>query len=1460
MKQVIGVCLGASSISFVRLGRDNGRAQIGDHLTILHNGDPKGVFLEKLREFNKDRLPVAVTGRKFRNTVNLPSISEPEAIERAMDHLGRSNKFTSVASLGGETFIVYSLDKSHKISNIITRNQCASGTGEFFMQQIKRMGLSLGEAVDLADGADPFRVSGRCSVFCKSDCTHALNKGVNKSEVTAGLARMIAEKVEELLGKTNTARPLIIGGVTRNRAVMNFLSNKLPNIYIPQEAAYFEALGAAYYALDEGVPPIGSFDNILTDKQSSFVYHRPLTEFADNVRFETMAKSTARDGDECTIGLDVGSTTTKAVLIRRSDKAILASVYLYTNGDPIGASRKCYSELAGQIEADVRITGLGATGSGRHIAGLHAMTDGVFNEIIAHATAAVHFDPEVDTIFEIGGQDAKYTYIVNKVPADYAMNEACSAGTGSFIEESAYESLRINVTDIEKIALKGANPPNFSDQCAAFISSDIKTALQENNSREDVVAGLVYSICLNYVNRVKGNRPVGKKIFMQGGVCYNKAIPIAMAALTGREIIVPPEPGLMGAYGVALEVDEKQRIGLLGRTEYDLRELASRDVNYRKPFICRGGREKCDLGCSINMIEVLGKVYPFGGACDKYYNLLKKSKIDPAKYDHVSRRNRLMFGKYSPAAELPGDAPTVGVNLSFHSHALYPLYYNFLTNLGFRVVLPDNPDEEGLERELSSFCYPGQLSLMFFNNLAEKEPDYYFVPLVLEMYVEDAEYHRLDFNCSCAFVSGEPLFLSQAYKDKSIKNKMITPHLNFSYGWDSCLDEFIKAAAEMGIKDRAAVEKAYNHAAEMQRQFQDELWEMGREFMNYLESNPDEFAMVLIGRPYNTFADSANKGIPRKFASRGIHVLPYEMFDYRGLPIEDNMYWESGKKILKSAQLVKSHPQLFATYVSNFSCAPDSMIMTTFRSIMGSKPSLTLELDGHTADAGINTRIDAAVDIIHNYLRLKENISDTDYSDYRQAGIDMDGEIGTFIDSDGRRIKLDDPDVVILVPSMGDIAAPMFAATLRGLGFRSEALPEATAETLKYGRAMASGKECLPVLILLGGLLEYMDKWWDGKSKIAYFIVQGAGNCRLGQYPVFIRDVIRKKRMRDVAPLTLMNEDGFAGLGSSFSLRGLQAIIASDVMDDIRSGILAHAESPERGMELFDREYAKVLEALEEDPEKLVDALGIFADAIRSGAPARKPIEEARYIAMVGEIFVRRDGFSHKWLNKRFAEKGFILKDAYISEWIFYVDYLIKKNLLEPDKSIKKKVEHYIRTIFMRQSEKQIKKALARSGYYKYSKTELEPILEHSEHIVPLDFKGEPGITVGIGLHEGLEKYCGIINIGPFGCMPTRISESVSLPEMNVRGKIEAKRLKNKDFKMPELFNGDMNIPFLTIETDGNVYPQVIEARLEMFALQAARAAELMKMAGHMNSKNGKNGITENILINLDKLKIKKGE
>ncbi|MEJ5286502.1 MAG: (R)-2-hydroxyglutaryl-CoA dehydratase activator-related protein [Candidatus Kapaibacterium sp.] len=1436
MNRYFGVCIGASTITFVEISSNSkDKWEIEQVHSFQHNGLPRQVFTEKLKLLNPKKFPTVVTGRKIRNVLKLPTISEVEAVETAFKSLfSNKSDFKAISSLGSETFIVYVLDKNGNIVDVVTRNQCASGTGEFFLQQLKRMNINIDELHKFQNNVTPFKVSGRCSVFCKSDCTHALNKGVPKEEVLAGLAMMMADKVEELLHKVDKGKILLIGGVTQNKLVLKYLIEKEYDVVIPEEATYFEALGAAIFCLQNNVHSNFDFDNLFSNHTSSFIFHKPLSEYKHLVEFKAFERGKAKDGDVCIVGLDVGSTTTKGVVLRVDDCKILASSYIYTHGEPIKAARKVYAELAEQIgSTKIKIIGLGTTGSGRQVTGLHALTKGVFNEIIAHATAAIYFDPNVDTIFEIGGQDAKYTYLVNRVPADYAMNEACSAGTGSFIEESAFESLGIKTHEIEKIAFQSKNPPNFSDQCAAFISSDIKTAQNENIPREDIVAGLVYSVCLNYINRVKGNRQIGNVVFMQGGVCYNRAIPVAMAGLVGKKIIVPPEPGLMGAFGVALQVKEKIELGLLEPQEFSLEELAQREVTYKTPFICMGGKEKCDLRCQINRIVVNGKTYPFGGACNKFYNLLYNKNYNIEEYDFIAKRNSLLY-EYSRQEERKDSLGTIGINLSYHTFTILPLLSTFFNGIGYKVVLPDEPDPRGFDREHTSFCFPAQISLCMFQNLLDKNPDYYFLPEIFEMWTAEDEPQRLDFNSSCVFVSGEPFYLKQAFKDYNISDKIISLYLNFANGFDKEKGKFVEIAKKLGV-DKEIAEKAFNDAIEKQMQFFNRLEEEGAKFLDFLKENPDKFAVVLVGRPYNSFTSFTNKGIPQKFASRGVYIIPYEFLSFKNYKLDESQFWEAGKKILKTAKAIRDNEQLFPVYITNFSCGPDSMLIPQFRKIIGTRPSLTLELDQHTADAGINTRIDAFLDIVDNFRAVKNQIKHK-AGEFRIAEIQFDGDDSFFVCSDGRRIPLRSKEIDVLIPSMGDLAAPLFAATLRGLGFNAKPMPESNPEILKLARSVSTGKECLPLLLLVGHLLNYIENLWDRKQKIAYFIVQGAGNCRLGQYPVFIRNLIRDRKIPDVATLVLMNEDGFAGLGSDFALRGIQAIIASDVLDDIRSAILANAVNPEEGIEIFHQEYQKLLLAFEHQPKKIYKALKDFALTIRKKVPSKVPIQKAKYIALVGEIYVRRDHFAHRYLNKYFASKGFVLKDAYISEWIFYVDYLLKLKLLEPDTDFRKKLERWTRVLFMRIAEHKIKKNLALSGYYEYSRTLIEPILNHSKHLIPLEYKGEPGLTLGIALKDILEKYCGVVNVGPFGCMPTRLAEAVSVPEMKVQNKITARKMNNPAFDLPLFVDREMPLPFLTIESDGNPYPQVIEAKLESFVLKAEKVANLMEKI-KMNGK-----------------------
>ena len=1443
----LGICLGASTISVVQLELENNdrsstspqqdsQPRLIDYALYPHEGDPKQTLLKAFGQLDLNSFDrIAATGRKFRKFVNLTSISEPEAVEYAYQYIKPQDlACPAVISAGGETFMVYVLDRSGRISNVITGNKCASGTGEFFLQQLRRMNVSLDEAAQWAAVESPHHVSGRCSVFCKSDCTHATNKGIPKSQVTAGLCKMMANKILELLKKVERRNLMVTGGTARNRMMIEYLRQEIPGLIVPDEAPYFEALGAALWALENETAPYQGQAKLFHLEAAAFDTLPPLKDFSSQVEFKTIDRGQINAGDVCILGLDVGSTTTKAVLMRKSDDAMLASIYLRTNGDPVGASRKCYRSILEQVKAQVdpaqiSIIGLGICGSGRQIAGLHALSDGVINEIIAHATAAVYFDPKVDTIFEIGGQDAKYTYITNGVPSDYAMNEACSAGTGSFLEESAHETLGVEMEKIANVAMQGARPPNFNDQCAAFIASDIKNAIHEGVRHEDIVAGLVYSICMNYSNRVKGNRPVGEKVFMQGGVCYNEAVPLAMASLVGKPIVVPPEPGLMGAFGVALEVKYRIDQGLMSQDHFDLQNLADRDVVYEKSFVCKGGKEKCDRRCEIAMIRVEGKKYPFGGACNRYYNLRHNVRYDVKKLDLVKVRQQLIFEKYGappPADTGIKERGVVGFNRSFLVNSYYPLYSNFFSQLGYRVILPQESAQEGIDQRNAPFCYPVELAHGFFYSLIESNhpPDYIFLPH-FKAVPRDKNAAPGTQSQVCPLVQGETFYLQTTFRKKLEQlaqkgTQLLTPLLDLSLGINDAREPLIQSALQMGLKRRAAV-KAFEKALQIQLDCMAEMQRIGQKAVAELEADPDKFAVIIFSRPYNGYADEAHMGIPHKFASRGIQVIPLDFLKFDRERSKRHMYWGMGQIMMKAGRLVERHPQLFGTYITNFSCGPDSFVVGYFREIMGRKPSLTLELDSHTADAGLETRVEAFLDIVNAYRQLVAQKKITHESQtFLPAQLTNQNGTVNVVTSSGEAIAINDPRVTVLMPSMGKLLSEAFASVLKGSGWHAIAHRPADEAILKLGRANTSCKECLPLILTTGALLDYINNGKRDDEVVVYFFATGSGPCRFGQYYIFMEDLIKRLQIPDVALFTLSAEDSYVGLEKDFDTRAWWAVVVADVMEDIRSMILANAVDPQDAMEIFSAEWDSILAALETGEfSKVEQQLMRTAGHLRQ-IPMKQPPATVPTITLSGEIFVRRDALSRQYITERLAEKGFATSCSPVAEWVLYCNYMVNQGLSPETMTMMERLKFKLRCKFQARYEKRIKSILSESGLVHAEPLDVDTFIDNAASYVSRNLPGEAVLTVGGSLTEIVSHSCGVIAIGPFGCMPNRLSEAILNEAMTAKEKLAT---EPQNHHLKAVLSDIDDLPFLAIESDGSPFPQLIDAKLETFCLRAER-------------------------------------
>ncbi|HEY3354569.1 MAG TPA: acyl-CoA dehydratase activase [Polyangia bacterium] len=1374
-----------------------------------HDGDPRGTAQALLRDRGvAPGTPALATGQEGRRQFRLRSVIAPVALERALAALGASAG--AVVSVGGEDLVVYTVDAQGRIVNTCAGNKCASGTGEYFAQQLKRMDLGLDAASrpEVAR-AKVVRLSARCSVFMKSDCTHKLNKGeADKHDIVLSLGHLMARKVLEFLGKAKIAggRVVLVGGAIQNPHLVRFVREGLPavELVVPAEAPWFEAFGAAHLAQAQG-EPLPPPERLVTGSESSFARGEPLAQARDRVTFAASRRGALRPGRSYVLGVDGGSTTTKVALVDPETQEIVASHYGRTLGDPVAALKRCLAAVRDEVraalgeDANVPIHLCATTGSSRELLGVFCETPAIYNEIIAHTAGTTYFDPAIDTIFEIGGQDAKYVHLRNRVPVDYAMNEACSAGTGSFLEESAAGDLDIRrAEEIGPIALAATAPLRFGEHCSAFINSDIRKAVQQGASRADIVAGLVLSIVANYLNRVVGNRRIGDHIVLQGGVAKNPAVPLAFASLLGKHIVIPPDPELMGCFGVARLAAQKLASGELAAGSWTLDDLLERQVAYEKVFRCRA----CDNECPIQMLRVAGRRYPFGGRCNKYANQRHRAKAATV-VDYVEVRRRLYFETHAPAPRPAGPGVlTVGVPETFSVHSLWPLYAHFFDALGVRVELCAKLDEAGAAKCESAYCYPAEIAHGVTETLRHTAADFWFLPHFKAMPSYEDDVHA----CLCPIMQGLPYYLRTALALDDAK--ILRPVLDLTHGMAAGTEEMAAVAARLGCS-RDEGRRAYAQAVARQEACYREGRRIGAKALAEAE-RAQRPVIVLCGRPYNAMTAMANMGIPRKFTTRGYTILPFDFLPVDDEEIMPNQYWYYGQQNLKAAVQVKKHPNAFACFVTNFSCAPDSFILHYLRWISNTKPFLVLELDSHTADAGLDTRIEAFLDIIEGYRRAQ--VSEEPMMVERDWDVVLEGTTAHVVNRrTHERLGLKDRRVQLIWPSMGALATQLVSNIARSNGVDSVALKPADVRTAARARAVASGKECIPALLVLGAFLEYFaENRLDPNRVYLLFMPLTTGPCRTGQYAVFYQLLFQELGYRNVVVLSLNSDNSYAELGAEFNQRTWIAIVLADYMRDVADTLRALAVDWSAAKQVVDAVSAEMVAAAALGPAALLADLPGWARRLGRIA-LRKPLAEARRVLVVGEIFVRRDDYSVETLVAHLADRQIVPKITSLSEWVHYLDWdqvrrfrrrlaalPLRERALAPE--LRKLLWLHVEMVWKAYQERRIRQALRASGLVPDSPHGMNRIMGRSAAFTTPELESEASLSpcvASVGVDEG---YDGIAIIAPFACLPGRLIEAITVPWARARG-----------------------IPVIAIENDGNPYPPNVVSRLEIFAHNVGR-------------------------------------
>ncbi|PKN53327.1 MAG: activase [Deltaproteobacteria bacterium HGW-Deltaproteobacteria-13] len=1406
----LGINIGASSVKVILLEGNN----IVWNKVEPHEGD----FLHTLKNIllSHDLPPnikALATGTEGRHLLNINSVIEPLCMEEALRNL--NDKVDALVSLGGEDLVVYTIDENQKIITSFSGNKCASGTGEFFKQQLARMNMNLDAINAIPEQSRALKLSSRCSVFMKSDCTHRLNKGeATRGDIVLSLSDVMATKVIDFIKKAKIINKnvLLVGGVTQNQHLLRFLQERMPEnkFILPGQATYFEAYGAALLAQNSG-SLLPSLEDLFKPNRIEFKRFKSLKTAQGKVTYLPSKKAKVTAGKEYILGVDGGSTTTKACLIDIETNEITASFYGRTHGDPVKALKNCFVEMQKQIKEDtgaggIRITLAATTGSSRELLGVFLETPAVYNEIIAHAVGTTFYKENIDTIFEIGGQDAKYVFLKNKVPIDYAMNEACSAGTGSFLEESAQGDLNIpDAAQIGDIALEANEPLKFGEHCSAFINSDVRKAIQQGASREDITAGIVTSIVSNYLNRVVGNRTLGKNIVLQGGVAKNKAIPLAFAMLLDKEILVPPDPELMGCFGVGILARQKLEEGFLTKGHYSIEEILTTEIVYEKEFQCKA----CDNFCPIRILNVNGNKYMFGGRCNKYANIRKKKVFNENEvFDYIERRNDILFKECAPNPEdfIRKKDCVVGIPRCFSVYTLWPLYSWFFHNLGVETFVSGEISHEGTARVESNYCFPAEIAHGAVQDILNRKTDFIFLPHFrdMESYEKNAPANF------CPITQSLPYYIKKAFPEIP-DEKYLAPVVSFMYGTDKAAEPFIEIAVKLGFSELQAKE-SFSLAYEKQMECFARFSELGKQAL--AEARQAKRPVIaILGRPYNSFTTDANMDIPKKYTSRGYSVIPFDILPFEDQAIYPNMYWYYGQQDMKAAKLLKNEDNIFVTYISNFSCAPDSFLLHYLKWTMGIKPFLILELDSHTADAGVDTRIEAFLDIIEGYRSKLAGIHEERYDNGLRFINNPGEEIHIKNDVTGAKIPIkNNSRVKLLLSNMGKLSSELVGATIRGFGINAETMPVPDIYTLQMARNHASGKECLPSHLVLGSALKYLSSGKYRKDEIyILFVPTTTGPCRTGQYFVFFENLFRDLRMENVVIFTLDSDNSYNELGTDFSKYIWWAFIIGDYMKDIETSLKTCAVDPAKAMMDYDKIWQIMINAAEQNVTKILPVLREVSRDITK-IPLKNNIDKYPKILIVGEIYVRRDDFAVDELIRNFSRRGIIGKVSGVSEWVYYCDFVrlneLKKKLsLLPwyrrpsAKEFMDLIKWNIEHAYKHNVEKNIRQILASTGLIPDSPHDMKEIMKNTEeHFVSQELYSEISISSGVAATAMTNGYSGIVNISPFACLIGRVIEGVLTPWARER-----------------------KYPIISVEIDGNLLPPNVINKLEIFMLNVHR-------------------------------------
>jgi predicted CoA-substrate-specific enzyme activase len=1085
----LGIDIGYSSLKLTLIDEEGA---VKTEKYLLHRGRVKEKLQKMLQELVTDFDPVEIGygavigsgGKLLAATQAMPVVNEVAAIvEGSLKAAGGTR---SIAEIGGQSakYITgFSAQDKSRIE-IGMNSNCSAGTGSFLEEQMSRLNLKLEDYSRYAARAQSIpRIAGRCSVFAKTDIIHHQQEGVPVADILLGLAYAVVKNYKgAVMRRLPVQKPLLlIGGVAHNQGIITALKDVLGlaegDLVIPDSFVNIGAWGAALIAQKENlkIDLARLWDGVTCLASNNAAVNRAialpkLSAYGINDSWNKHRCQLLKNDNvkvNCYLGVDIGSTSTNLVLINEAQE-VVASKYLRTLGDPVAAVAAGLRELNAEYGDQIQVIGAGTTGSGRYMIGELLGADVVKDEITAQAKAAVTIDPEVDTIFEIGGQDSKYISLKDGAVTDFQMNKVCAAGTGSFLEEQA-KKFNIPIQELGKLALTSEQPLNLGERCTVFMETNIASGLANGARLEDICSGLCYAIVRNYLDRVVGPKPIGSKIFFQGGVAFNQGVVNAFRALTGKQLIVAPFFSITGAYGAALLTQAEMMGRATGFKGFDLKKEG-----------------RLSAGPSQVSVKTTG---------ESQFNIAV---------------NRLIFRDYD--GMIDPERKTIGIPRALFTFGMFPMFNAFFKSLGYNVLLSDPTNENtvrlGQEYSLDETCYPVKLIMGHAAELVAKKVDYIFFP---DLYTVDHPGSHTRKNFGCPYMQLAFKMMNQAMDLENKGIELLAPTMAFNMGQEFMMQSFGKLGVKLG-KNQEQIKAALQQGMKAFHEFESRMAEEGLQALRQLPKEAKGF--VLISKVYGVADPVLNLGIPDRLMNMGYQVFPFYNLPEGDIALEHpNMFWPFGQHILEPIQLVREHPNLYAVLLTHHGCGPDSALTHYFREAMGEKPYLHIEVDEHSSKVGVITRVEAFV----NSLKQVATVKAAEVQSY----LDRVQHQPVNLKTSPTQLE---PGATLYLPWLYPYSE-LLKTLFNSKGINAAVLPPTDAAAIELGRKFNATEEYLSLTAILGTVFQKLSQLKTEAGATAFWVPQYEGAEVDGQYHRLLRTKLDEAGFEQVDVIAPYIED-----------------------------------------------------------------------------------------------------------------------------------------------------------------------------------------------------------------------------------------------------------------------------------------------------------------------------------------------